>query len=219
MGADSLYISHDQPVSKTMYALSALRSSILSGEVAPGARFDVRTLATQLNMSVTPIREALRILQADGLVTYDEYRAMSVADLSNEDADEIFLIRSMLEPVATERAARLADEADRERLKSAHEQMVAACATQDAGKIRAANMSWHFMIYQAGRTTYLEQMIARVWAAFDWQAVWTATERSRASVQEHEAIMAALMQGDGTAAAEAMRAHIIAGFEAVSHVP
>lgn len=207
-----------QPLSKTMFAVNTLRSQILSGAVAPGDRFDVRTLARQLNMSVTPVREALRILQADGLITYDEYRAMSVADLSREDADEIFLIRSLLEPEATARAARFATQDDLLSLTELHEDMVRACESLDSSRIRAANMAWHFAVYHVGRTTYLEQIIVRMWARYDWQAVWTAAERARSSVGEHEAIMVAIRAGDTQAAADAMRAHIQAGYAAARDV-
>ena len=88
--------------SKTMLAVDVLRERIVAGEISPGERFDVRKIAAEMEMSITPIREALRILQADGLVSYDEHRSISAMKLQPDDAEELYRLRAVVEGLATE---------------------------------------------------------------------------------------------------------------------
>lgn len=163
-------------------------------------------------MSITPVREALRILQADGLVSYDEHRAISVADLTSEDADEVYTLRAMLESLATTRAVERCDESDKETIRLAHDAMLAAVGGGDNNAIRRANQRWHFAIYSAARTRYVHSFVVRLWTRFDWNSSWDAPGRLTESVKEHQMIMDALLSGSAELAGVLMRQHITGGY-------
>jgi DNA-binding GntR family transcriptional regulator len=201
--------------SKTMIAVEALRDKIIKGEVEPGQRFDVKRLATEFDMSITPVREALRILQADGLVSYDEHRSISAMQLSESDAMELYLLRATLESMAAGMAAERWLPIDEEKVKAAHAEMVDAVRAGDATRASAANRAWHFAVYDSARSHFISPIISRLWSQFAWSAVWSVPGRLENSLLEHEAITAAYLARDTERAAALMRQHVEGGQHAV----
>lgn len=201
--------------SKTTFALETIRERILSGEVARGERFDVRSLADELGMSITPVREALRILQTDGLVSYEEHRAISALTLSREEAEELYVLRSMLESFATQRACERWDGVTQEEASSIHDKMIAAVEAGDIEAAGEANRDFHFLIYRVASTRFIEPMISRLWDQYAWSSIWSVPRRLHDSIVEHAAVLEALACGDAESAASLMRAHIDGGAEAV----
>jgi DNA-binding GntR family transcriptional regulator len=193
---------------KTDIALAVLRERIASGDLQPGQRLRVEELAEELGMSPTPIREALRVLQADGMLQYKPHHAVVVADVSTAEIDEIYLLRSVLEPLATELAApRLtsAGLAQLTRLQTEYER------AYDGGNERSMtklNASWHWAIYDAADSKLLGMFIRRLWDSFPWRTIGSLPGRADSIVIEHRAILSALIERDGTAAASHMRQHI-----------
>lgn len=201
--------------SKTTVALEAIRERILSGEVSPGERFDVRSVAAELSMSITPIREALRILQTDGLVSYDEHRTISAMTLSGDDANELYVMRAMLESFATELAVARWTPENQARAADLHQEMVTAVQACDIAAASRANRAWHFAIYQAAATRFIEPTITRLWDQYAWNTIWSVPDRLTESVHDHAAILQAIQEGDATKASQLMRDHIGGGAEAV----
>jgi DNA-binding GntR family transcriptional regulator len=198
--------------SKTTLAVEMLREKILLGEVGPGERFDVRNVAAELNMSITPVREALRILQADGLVAYDEHRSISAMQLNPDDAVELYLLRERLESLAARLAAHRWQADDADVIRRAHEEMVAAAGSEGGSEHAAeANRSWHFAVYRAARARFVEPNITRLWAHVAWSATWSVPGRLATSVREHAAITEAVLSRDAEAADRLMRLHIAGG--------
>ncbi len=109
----------DQPPTLTEWADQRLREAILAGEFGPGDPLVISTLAEQLGLSATPLREALRNLASDGLVVLQSHGKARVAEVDLHEANEIYELRLMLEPVALERAVQNADDAYRERVEAA----------------------------------------------------------------------------------------------------
>ena len=97
---------------KVDLALEGLQQAILSGGIQPGARLTVAQLSEQLDMSATPIREAIRLLEADGIITNEPHRGATVVDLSASDAEELYLIRAAVESLATRLAVANLSDAD-----------------------------------------------------------------------------------------------------------
>jgi DNA-binding GntR family transcriptional regulator len=201
-------------MTKTDAAFHALRQSIESGALKPGEHVRISTLLRDLGMSPTPIREALRLLQAEGLVEYEPHKGVVVASYAPADLDEIYSLRGVLEPLATERAAQLATGEELDRIRAAHEELVAAA---QARRIDAAhlNAQWHWAVYEASHSGYLREFIRRLWSAIPVQAVWVST-RSAESLHEHTEIVRALERRDAEEAGRLMRAHIRSAWEAHS---
>lgn len=104
---------------------SALRRAILASQFKPGERLAAESLAVLYGVSPTPVREAFARLAAQGLVTYQAQRGVRVAPFSLEEMEEIYEVRSLLEPLAIERSVGFADESARADVKQAYEQMLA----------------------------------------------------------------------------------------------
>ena len=201
--------------SKTMLAVDALRDQFLTGTVERGQRFDVRRIAAELGMSITPVREALRILQADGLVNYDEHRSISAMQLQPDDAVEIYLLRSTLESLATRLASERWRANDETAIRLAHENMLAAAASGHSAGASEANRIWHFAVYAAARTRFVEPTISRLWSQVAWSSTWTVSGRLQTSVVEHAAITEAVLSRKPKQAEKLMREHITGGQRAV----
>lgn len=201
--------------SKTTLAVEAIREKILNGEVARGERFDVRALAAELGMSITPVREALRVLQTDGLVNYDEHRAISAMTLSPDDANELYVFRSMVESFATELACNRWTEEAQQRVERLHEQLIRAADLDDIEAATRLNEEWHFSIYRVAATRFIEPVITRLWSQYAWNAIWSVPDRLAQSIAEHRAILTALHARDAAEARRLMQHHIDSGAEAV----
>jgi DNA-binding GntR family transcriptional regulator len=205
-----------QHKSKTALAVEALRDAILAGELTPGEPLSVRGLAQQLQMSITPVREALRFLQADGLVSYDEHRAISAVELSPQDADEVYVLRSLLESLATEWAVRRCTDDDVARIERAQAELEAAVAIGDEDRAHRVNRDWHFALYQASGSRYALAFITRLWVPFAWNTIWRVPGQLQRSVAEHAAITAAVRAREPERAAELLRDHLRSARTAVA---
>jgi DNA-binding GntR family transcriptional regulator len=196
---------------KSELALRVLRERIRSGQLEVGYRLQVDDLATELGMSPTPIREALRLLQADRLVHYEPHRGVVVARHAPEKLSDVYQMRLQLEPLATRLAIQRMAPEQKDAVNAIHEDLVAAGRAGRGKRLAQLNSDWHLAIYRASDSVLLQEFIARLWDVFPWRTNWAVEQRSADSVIEHEQVMAALNAGDPEAGAEAMRAHIHAG--------
>jgi DNA-binding GntR family transcriptional regulator len=198
-------------LTKTELALEQLRERIQSGELAPGQRLAVEELTRALGMSATPIREALRLLQADRLVDYRPHHGVVVAEARPELTAEIYRIRSVLEPLAVELAVPQLSQDALAELERLHAALKAAVAAGRGKRITDANAAWHWVLYDAAESTYLTDFIRRLWDGFPWRTMWALPGRAERSFREHTALMAAIRKRDPAAAAARMREHIESG--------
>jgi DNA-binding GntR family transcriptional regulator len=200
-------------LTKTEAALRSIRARIHSGELPAGTHLQVQELASDLGMSQTPVREALRVLSADGLVEIRTHRGAVVAT-ATERLAETWPLRALLEPEAVRRAMPLTDEA-MDRLERLHAQLGASSGLQRSTQ----NQTWHFAIYEQCGSQILISFISRLWELVPWRTVWMLPGRADTSSQEHEAVMEAIRAGDGELAAERMRNHILSAFHSVVEHP
>ena len=200
-------------LTKTELALELLRERIRSGELAPGQRLALEELTHLLGMSATPIREALRLLQADRLVDYRPHHGVVVTEPSNEVTREIYRIRSLLEPLATELAVADLTEDRLAELERLHSALRAAVSSGRGKRIAEANASWHWTLYESASPTYLNDFIRRLWEGFAWRTMWAIPGRAEQSLREHESMMEAIRARDPAEAAARMREHIESGVE------
>jgi DNA-binding GntR family transcriptional regulator len=192
---------------KVSVALETLRESILEGGLKPGERLLASDLAEALDMSPTPVREALRILEAEGLVTSIPHRGAVVSDLAAIETDTFYALRAPMESLATRLAVPRLTEADIEKLEREHARMKAALQHDDDKRLTKSNSTWHTLIYEACGSPYLMDLIRRLWMPFHWRGLW-ADPRRELSVREHGEIMEAIKTRQADEAARLMQKHI-----------
>jgi DNA-binding GntR family transcriptional regulator len=210
----------DQPTTKAEEAFAAIRRLIEGGQLPGGAKLTLQALSDELQMSLTPIREALRMLQANGLVEYKRHHGHVVTRYSITRAQEVYLLRQTLEPLATRLAAANATPAELTAIRAIQNQFHDAADDQNPffADVVELNARWHRAVYAAAHLSLLDEFIDRLWTGVPYQAIWFVHRRHR-SVADHEAVTAALERRDGDAAAAAMLEHIGHGRDAtVEHL-
>jgi DNA-binding GntR family transcriptional regulator len=194
-------------LTKTEAAFHLLRAGIEDGHFRPGERLSLPRLLEELDMSPTPIREALRLLQAEGLVEHQPHRGMVVASYSPESAEEIYRLRVVLEPLATQLAVERATPVRIARIRALHGELSASVGQTQAA---ALNAEWHRTIYGGSESRHLQEFISRLWTAIPVRAIWL-TGRAAESCRQHAAITEAIERRDADAAADLMREHVLYG--------
>jgi len=195
-------------VTKAELALRVLRERIRDGELRPGERIQVEELARELGMSQTPVREALRLLQADRLIDYQTHRGAVITEVPAETLVEIFRLRCLLEPLAVRLAVpHLTGEA-LEALEARHREFVGLAESESAPRVSELNHAWHWEIYEASGSVFMMDFVRRLWDAVPWRTVRLLPGAGPTSMADHEAVMVAIREGDADAAGEAMLAHI-----------
>jgi DNA-binding GntR family transcriptional regulator len=197
-------------VTKTEAAFRALRRAIENGRYHPGEHLRVQRLVEDLRMSPTPIREALRMLQSEGLVVHHAHRGTTVAEYSPEDAAEVYDLRLLLEPLAARLAAERVTDEQLVELRRLHTELAGAIADSHNSSAAELNQLWHRAIYDASASRYLQEFISRLWQALPGRAIWL-TSRASMSLEQHERITVALERRDPDAAFACMREHIALG--------
>jgi DNA-binding GntR family transcriptional regulator len=200
---------------KTELALQVLRDRIRTGELEPGRRLRLKDLTQELGMSPTPIREALRLLQADGIVDYRPHQGIVVAELSLDEIDGVLRLRRLLEPYAVELAVPNLTPVRSRELERLHAKLLAAVASGRGTAVTDANVAWHWAIYEAAGSAHLKEFIRRLWDAYPWRTMWALPGRSEQSAVEHQAVMDAIGAGDAKLAAERLAAHLTSGEESL----
>jgi DNA-binding GntR family transcriptional regulator len=199
-----------ETATKAEAAYVALRDAIRAGRLAPGQRLTLQDLADDLGMSLTPVREALRMLATQGMVEQRAHVGTVVAQFTRDRAEEIYRLRLVLEPLAARMAAEAATQADLDAFRSLMTRLRRALDESALSAVPELNAALHRRIYQAAGSTYLLDFIDRLWNGVPFQAI-SLTSRMHESHTEHEAIMDALARRDGTEAERVMREHISEG--------
>jgi DNA-binding GntR family transcriptional regulator len=204
---------------------SQLHARVLSGELPSGTRLRQEALAEEFGVSRTPVREALRKLQADGLVEVEPNRGAVVRGLSPREIRDAYEVRAALEALAAQLAAERATRQQLERLEHAQGEFRAALertATRRRGgrevgvrEIRlwgSANDEFHQTIHEASGNDVLVGTLAQLHRNFPRDlsrlVVSESTAMLEANVREHKAILEALSRHDAPAASELMRQHV-----------
>jgi DNA-binding GntR family transcriptional regulator len=188
--------------SQTIYR--TLRERILSNELASGTRLVLRQLANQFDTSDIPVREALRMLERDGLVEMVPYRGARVTTLTAREIEETYFIRGHLESIATGLAAERITEAELTVLDRLMDRMRGAVEAQDGPRFSELNQEFHRTIIAACGNVMLRDLTMDIWQRHSgFQRVFRMVPgRLAASQAEHEGIMAALRARDTERAAK-----------------
>lgn len=198
---------------KTELAVQAIRDAILRGTIPAGEQLTVGELAQQLSMSPTPVREAIRILQVEGLLHQTPHHTISAIAFTEQDIVDIFDLRAVLESLATRLAAPHFSDVVAQQLEAIHAQMQAAQRAEAYTTVHRLNADWHLTIYQVSHNKILVETIQSLWHKFLWESLWSVPAHTERSLEQHRAIMRALRAGNGEQAAELMRIHMDHGKE------
>jgi DNA-binding GntR family transcriptional regulator len=191
-------------------AYVVLHDAILSGELAPGERLRIEELAELLEMSPMPIREAVRQLDAAGLVEHAPHRATRVTDLSLGDLEDVYRARLALEPLAVRLGAPRFGDEDARLARAALERYVAAYRAGDAHATWEAHTAFHFALYRASGSRWLERLITPLWETSERyrRASLPVARRLEERQREHERILDACTRRDAEAASHEMHDHL-----------
>jgi DNA-binding GntR family transcriptional regulator len=191
--------------SKGDIVTGSLREMIARGDLPPGTLLRQRRLAQQFNVSATPVREALRRLESEGLVSYDVHRGSRVATVDLEEQEENLRVLAALESLATELAAEKITDADLDAVRTL-ERRFAECDADDPA-VKELNRAFHFRIYECARSPLLLSLMRLLWRAFprgpqDWRP-------HQESIEQHAGLVAALAARDSESAADLVEKHVL----------
>lgn len=189
--------------------LAELRRFIATGTLHPGQKIVQDALAAELGVSRVPLREALKILEGEGQVTYAARRGYFVTELSLSDLIEVYRIREILEAEAVTIAVPQMTAQDIDRLEEAERDVRAAAEIADVITMTAANRRLHFTLIDACALPRLVWLIRLLWDATEvYRSVYYNGEHSRELVNaEHLELIAAVKAGDASAAVLVLTKH------------
>jgi len=192
---------------------SAIEQEILSGKLPSGAQIEEQQLLARFGVSRTPVREALIQLASAGLVDLVPRQGAIVSSITLREYVAMSEILVQLEALSAQLAARRISAAQREAMQAGYEACRLAAEQADGERYRAANDSFHHVIYEACCNEILSRQIltmrARMRGMRDRR--FEKPARILASLEEHKAVMDAILRGDEEAAAKAMVRHIATG--------
>ena len=202
-------------VTKTDHAYAWIRGRILSADLAPGDALDPESLSTALNVSTTPLREAMRRLEAEGLVVNRVHRDTVVAPISDRTLEESFAVRLQLEPLAASLAAQHATEIELTDLATFID---TPPTDRGAMSLLRYNGMIHRLIYRAGHNEVLSGILDQLSDRVDrYRAIAMRGTQEQPPVIDsddvHSRILVALANRDAVSAQRLMRDHVVAGFE------
>lgn len=197
-----------EPRTKKDYAVEAIRSLILEGELDPGERLRQADLAARLKISLTPVREALRQLEAEGVVAGTAHRGVRVRGIELTELRSVYLSRRLIEPYLAGRGVLNVGPTHVGAARTSLEQLAGAQAQENAVEVRRANYEFHFGLYEQADTPLLIDTARTLWTRFPWDVLSVVPERRQSSVLEHARILDAMARADADGVAEACALHL-----------
>lgn len=197
-----------------------LRQRIFSRELEPGGWIDEMKIAEEYGISRTPLREALKVLAAEGLVTMKVRRGAYVTEVSQQDLADVYHLLSLLESDAAGVAAERATEAQLHTLQLLHAELEAAAipGQVDREHFFAINERFHMQLLAIANNRWRDQMVADLRKVMKLNRHNSLLKSGRIdeSLREHRALMAAIVARDPAAAMARMREHFSNGLEAAA---
>ena len=198
---------------KEEYVADFLREGILSGEIPRGMRLKQADLAEELGLSITPVREALKLLAAEGYVLGATHRGAIVAPFEVSTASEVIELRTLLETRLTVAAMRRMTLADMEQMQRLAQDFDRAHEAGDRNTARAANYRFHRFLYGIANQPLSFHFVQVLWAKYPFDIINQIGGRVGRASEEHARIIDAIVSRNEEAAAAATRRHICAGWD------
>lgn len=193
-----------------------LRQKIFARELEPGAWVDELKLAGEYGISRTPLREALKVLAVEGLVTMKLRRGAYVTEMSPDDVSQVYRLLGLLESDAAGEAASLASDAQLAQLQVLHERLERQVRQRDA--FFATNEQFHFKLLEVAGNRWRQQIVADLRKVMKLNRHHSLLKQGRLadSLAEHREIMLALARRDAARATKLMRSHFERGLAAAT---
>jgi DNA-binding GntR family transcriptional regulator len=194
-----------------------LREKIFNHQLAAGAWIDELKIAAEYGISRTPLREALKVLATEGLVTMKVRRGAYVTEVNDQDLSDVFHLMALLEADAARTVAQTATDQQLKELETLHQQLEKSTKDQkDHIRFFTLNEAFHTKLLEVANNRWAGQMVADLRKVMKLNRAESLTKPGRIaeSLAEHAVLMAALKKRDAAAAHAAMQAHINSGLEA-----
>jgi DNA-binding GntR family transcriptional regulator len=198
-----------RPPTTQQAVLHELRGLIRSGRLGPGERIVQDSLAEDLGISRVPLREALKIMQAEGQVTYAAHRGYVVTELSIADLREIHRMRELLEPEAIRAAMAAMRPDDVQAIEELEQRVVDAASTGDVMAMSEANRRFHHALVEPCGMPRLLRHLRVLWDATEvYRLMLYSDDRGRERVEsEHRRVVEAVVAGDAEAVVDELAQH------------
>lgn len=193
--------------------VAEIRRRIVAGEYPRDARLRQDDLALTFGTSITPVREALRLLETEGLVVSAPHKGVRVAAIDIEAVRSGYVVRRLTESFAVRRAVPRLSRLDLLDLERMLEVAPGAGGARSDGY--EANRLFHFGFYDRCDVPGLSERIATMWTGFPWDMLLADASRAAESAVEHRAVLDAAAAGDAAGAALAMEGHLASGLRAL----
>lgn len=211
---------------KTEWTAAQIRDAILDGRIRPQERIRIQDWARRLAVSATPVREAIKALEAEGYVRVSPHRGAEVTSFSSKEFSDSARLHQALDTLAAEFAVKRLTGARRasavRRLRRINEEMRDALAKGDLRKADRANAEFHKAIYDAADSPLLVKAREPIWASIPvaaqvfWHKVIDTPDAKEELIREHEDIISAIENGDQHAAISATRRHLESALHRIS---
>ena len=193
-----------------------LRQRIFNRTLEPGGWIDELKIAEEFGISRTPLREALKVLAAEGLVTMKVRRGAYVTEMSDKDLRDVYHLLGLLESDAAAVVATSASAAQRQSLQDLHDELEGAIGERE--RFFAVNERFHLLVLELANHRWRCQMVSDLRKVMKLNRHNSLLKQGRIedSLHEHRAILAAILAGDAPASRQAMQAHFAHGLEAAA---
>lgn len=195
----------ERPQGRDTYA--RILDEIRAGTLNPGDRLTEADIAERLGISRTPVREAMRQLQSDGLITHTPRLGSTIRKLDYSEVSELYEMRAVLESTAARFSARAASDVEVDELISIHEAM---CAATNTHLLDQLNQQFHRCLLDAARNRFLLSAVRSIEKTLLilGPSTFNESDRTTQSNQEHEQLLNAISSRNPADAEQAMRLHI-----------
>jgi DNA-binding GntR family transcriptional regulator len=196
-------------------AYQRIRALVNSGALAQGARVSEAELVRTLEMSRTPVREALLRLESEKVLHSTPGRGYVVAELTEQDLEHIYQVRAVLEGLAAEQAATRVTRTDLARLEDIYDLMQSALETSDDDALARANSQFHDTIASASGNTYLQTMLGNIRGTFETFRVTALAQPTRRDTahSEHRELIEALRAKNAYLAQQIAHTHVLTALQ------
>jgi DNA-binding GntR family transcriptional regulator len=198
------------PLSRTAYVAERLKADVASGVIKPGELIKQTVIAKRYGVSATPVREAMRLLEADGVIQYSPHRGASVRELTPATAADLYRLRMGVERVAAELATERMTPDGLAVVTDKHGLLAEALrsGTATPAELSVMNRAFHFAIYQQG-SPLIMQHVELLWGRFTpGTTVWRRPEDAADLQRDHDHILDAVRRGDAATAGQLTADHI-----------